>query len=531
MRGAAALRTLDLEPPSMPRQAILCIRAMRDPLPGAVDLRSSHAPRPDRWERAARAEVASIMRRAVRPALGAVPASAEAVLFADASEMLACAARAAAEGTLASQWWWEHLVIPRTSQGVANKWLRSPAYVPAAIEILARERRLTSIVAALTSSQALQVLQAVLRVFKLEPFSAALADTFDQAQHETAAAQQSRAAVVPPWREVVAESETHSLALEHRTLAGVALVLLRRPSIARSESFARQTLASIVATLHVDRERHPSMPHPADAVPRPQRPWQIGIERARGGAPRTIAGARTAAAPVERNRSLPPRPRRTNRRSSPVPRDVAPPLPQSGHVAQRRVEQLDVCASAGTPPADSNERPAPRLEVGRGSRPIETERVLPLVPDLVIQSDCAGLFFLLNLFIAMELYSDFTSPAQRGLPYNIWHFLCRVARALTGEGLEDDPVWPFLETLAGDDEDTIDDDALAPLLERIREALSVFESPAFLIRRFARITTSPAHVDVYFSLPAHPIEIRMSGLDRDPGWIPAAARHVTFHFD
>jgi hypothetical protein len=49
--------------------------------------------------------------------------------------------------------------------------------------------------------------------------------------------------------------------------------------------------------------------------------------------------------------------------------------------------------------------------------------------------------------------------------------------------------------------------------------------------RYGRVTTTPAHLDVHFSLAAHPIDIRMAGLDRDPGWIPAAGRHVAFHFD
>ena len=39
------------------------------------------------------------------------------------------------------------------------------------------------------------------------------------------------------------------------------------------------------------------------------------------------------------------------------------------------------------------------------------------------------------------------------------------------------------------------------------------------------------HVDVYYSLQTYPTEIRLAGLDRDPGWIPAAGRYVAYHFD
>ncbi|HEY6137025.1 MAG TPA: hypothetical protein VI670_04610, partial [Thermoanaerobaculia bacterium] len=36
MRAESALRPLDLVPPGLPPQAILCIRSMADPLPGGI---------------------------------------------------------------------------------------------------------------------------------------------------------------------------------------------------------------------------------------------------------------------------------------------------------------------------------------------------------------------------------------------------------------------------------------------------------------------------------------------------------------
>src|SRR5258706_9784715 len=92
LRGGTAVGALDLQPPAMPEQAILCIRKLHDPLPGGLDLRSSSAPRPAAWEAAMRAAVAGSIRGAVRPAFGPVPANAQAVLFADRSQPLPCAA-------------------------------------------------------------------------------------------------------------------------------------------------------------------------------------------------------------------------------------------------------------------------------------------------------------------------------------------------------------------------------------------------------------------------------------------------------
>jgi len=47
----------------------------------------------------------------------------------------------------------------------------------------------------------------------------------------------------------------------------------------------------------------------------------------------------------------------------------------------------------------------------------------------------------------------------------------------------------------------------------------------------ARILSTATHLDIVFSLADLPIEIRWSGLDRDPGWIPSADRIVMFHYE
>jgi len=69
---------------------------------------------------------------------------------------------------------------------------------------------------------------------------------------------------------------------------------------------------------------------------------------------------------------------------------------------------------------------------------------------------------------------------------------------------------------------------------RLRQALdvgSLDDVAPLLVRRPARVHVSSAAIDVSYSLAELPIEIRMSGLDRDPGWVPAAGRAIGFHFD
>jgi hypothetical protein len=52
-----------------------------------------------------------------------------------------------------------------------------------------------------------------------------------------------------------------------------------------------------------------------------------------------------------------------------------------------------------------------------------------------------------------------------------------------------------------------------------------------LLAHRARVTVTATHLDVVFSLAELPLAIRLAGLDRDPGWVPAAGRFVAFHFE
>ena len=51
-----------------------------------------------------------------------------------------------------------------------------------------------------------------------------------------------------------------------------------------------------------------------------------------------------------------------------------------------------------------------------------------------------------------------------------------------------------------------------------------------LFEKDATIAVSATHFEATFSLAELPLEVRFSGLDRNPGWIPAAGKYVEFHF-
>jgi hypothetical protein len=69
---------------------------------------------------------------------------------------------------------------------------------------------------------------------------------------------------------------------------------------------------------------------------------------------------------------------------------------------------------------------------------------------------------------------------------------------------------------------------------RLRFALATTTPAAaarLLLRHRAIVVAGRDRVTVRFSLNDHPVAIRMAGLDRDPGFIPAAGRTVVFHYD
>ena len=68
---------------------------------------------------------------------------------------------------------------------------------------------------------------------------------------------------------------------------------------------------------------------------------------------------------------------------------------------------------------------------------------------------------------------------------------------------------------------------------RIRLALGLGADTrvaSVLLAQPARVLVSPSHVNVVLELATLPLEVRVAGLDRNPGWIPAAGRFVAFEF-
>ena len=127
MRLSSMLSMMDLNPPGLPRSAIVCIRKFHDPLPGSLRVQPSGTPSPYTWEHAVQASLKRLVEHALYPARDAVPLNAEAVIFADQQEMLACLARDWCAGNSSGCWWWQGLSAGKDiGQLLVHTWLNAP---------------------------------------------------------------------------------------------------------------------------------------------------------------------------------------------------------------------------------------------------------------------------------------------------------------------------------------------------------------------------------------------------------------------
>jgi hypothetical protein len=503
----------DLTGPFLSPAATLCIRRLDDPRPRTLSL-SNRRPGPAReWEAAARARVSELALRAARPARGPVPATADAVLFMDRAELLACLARDWSDRVVASYWWWAALFSGKDEAGlVMRAWREAPEHVPAACHLLAAWRRLDDFVERLAPSDAVALTRAVARAFGIDGVDRALGRPSPRLPMQRLEAERTSI----PWRQspaALAWSELRDLLARHsdvpvaalpperRALAIVALTLHRAPAM------APRLLSADVVEAILAPEILPASPVERNAPiqgPVVERPTHAHIGR------RAISGRHGEAAPIESDRD------------DRVVEDAAPPR-------NARVSEAELAPA-----------PVSKVEAPRPSN--VAPFALPRPAEETVETGLGGVFYLINVAIDLELYGDFTKPRTPGLDLPIWDLLALVTLRLVGsDTFASDPIAPFLARLAGRERDLSDGycasrDWLDALTLRIRErvagALRIDGDavPGVVIRRAARVTLSPSHLDVAFALDDLPIAIRLAGLDRDPGFVPAAGLTITFSY-
>src|SRR3954451_9506808 len=73
-RLSSLFGSLDLRPRGLPASSILCVRSLRDPLPGKMPVGDYRIRPPESWRNAALLALSELARNAARPYDGMVPA-------------------------------------------------------------------------------------------------------------------------------------------------------------------------------------------------------------------------------------------------------------------------------------------------------------------------------------------------------------------------------------------------------------------------------------------------------------------------
>ena len=228
--------------------------ALRDPQPRRLRLMQAGQPPPLSWQQAVGQSIDALARRAARPAREFVADSAEAVVFMDRSELLACLARDWSSAAIATRWWWRSLVRdPDIARAVLGEWLIHLEYAPAALTQLTDSRDAITFIQKLAPVSASTLLVGILDRFGLVELRRLLLEIAqrsavpsaedenqelagDGAPHTASSALPSSIDPFVPW---VPEVRGPPLVLEQRLLLGIGLMLRRAPSVVRSQEFAQ----------------------------------------------------------------------------------------------------------------------------------------------------------------------------------------------------------------------------------------------------------------------------------------------------
>jgi hypothetical protein len=510
-------------------EAILCVRRLATSFP---DL--------DRLSNVLDAEI----RNAAHPARGIVPANANAVLFADRAELLACLARDWCAGNAATLWWWP-VFFPGDDFGavVRRAWLEDARPVPAAVARLEAARLAPRFLTKLSPVDRGTLWRNLVKTFQLGALDAAWS-TGDISDAAPTAARATRE--LAPWSAWV--NPPASLAMDAVRILVASILLERAPARIRSRAFARE-----VGIWTESRKRHRALGVSVnEALPLTEESPAGGDPPRRGMAPRHHRSTLKREPPGALNPKSVATPGASN------PESI---IPSSSTIESRKIESRLVQASLPRreedPPAfrppESPETPV-QLEQERPSDLPEApdEKIaLPAVasPDC-ISTEWGGSLYLANIAIALELYGDFTAPQRRDLALPLWDFLALVAGQMIGEEFAEDPLCSLFARLSGRGGDEPpgahfeppSGETLAIWLARVchdvkARAIAALDLDdgcdlrSLVLNHPARIETTATRLDAHFSLAKHPIALRIAGLDRDPGWVPAGGRGIYFHYD
>jgi hypothetical protein len=498
------------------------------------------------------------MSGAARPARSFVPANANAVLFADRAELLACLARDWCTGYAGACWWWT-VFFPREDFAaiVRRVWLNDARPVPAAFDRLESGGLAARFLAKLSPVDVATLWRNIVSTFHLPALDTAWS-TIDITAIESAGLPPRYAAA--PWSPWV---EPHSsLPPEAVRVLITAILLERVPAVVRSASFVREVHAWRMATetafaehRHKPRNLRPAPNEIFREIEEGSRFAELspGEPNLRVGPNETLPNTQQSSPAKSSKTGQPARSDSDARLQAAPANGTSPTLAHSPVVRVAAPRQEDLASSGireNGAKADSREKSA--TIISPNAVPTDSDVVsLPFVPAPdQIHTKWGGSLYLVNVAIALGLYGDFTTPTRPGLALPLWDFLALLGERMIGDAFSEDPLPALFARLSGRAEDeppaadfepptgepmTIWLDRIChEMHERVSASLDVgndCDLRKLLLNHHAKIEATSTRVDAYFSLTKHPIELRMAGLDRDPGWVPAAGRCIYFHYD
>ena len=649
LRLERTLSRASLHPAWLPPSAILCVRKLRGRDAAAQHAFGNRHGASAEWERAIAARLDTLARRAARPARETVAAGAEAVIFEDQSELLACLAVDWCGGVEATRWWWQSLFgVREVAAALLPAWLAAPEHVPAALGRLSNAGKLDAFARKLDARAARDIRQRVTHKFSLGALEDALEQSTQTASHSRlththdgaqADGRDAQTSTRAPWERFVPQTRAADLGDEQSALVGMSLMLLAAPSVVRSYAFAEAVTRWRLGARSDANAEASSAPavdtaaRASDSADETQR----GSRQEHGRGPNVEADARhrktgdtllsphatadAAADDASTVELMESRGVETEDTTAFVKTRTTEDYAWSQtepSTAAREAERAHETRMAAAPTlsAEDDER-APRTFVN------------PLEYEARIRTEFGGVFYLINVALFLNLYGDFTSPLARGIDLPVWDFLALVGVEFCGARVRRDPVWTLLRKLSGREEEAEPGAGFAPpdawrvppewltafrerrawkwmikdgrlrvlhprgflildvpssadereqveLLEtemavypshlrgplrrasfatvsepagtlegwlgrllpylRARLARALGSGGARALRRLvfeheARVDVTATRLDVTFELARLPLEVRLAGLDRDAGWVPAAGRYVAFHFE
>lgn len=479
--------------------------------------------------------------------------AADAVLFDDEAQLVACLIRDELRGSWQRHWWWTCLMSGMS----AREWLqrnvvRQGERLAPALLMLAPGHEASDWLACLSEADAALALHSIVQAYALPwAIMASSADRRDAVPHSDRDVNQWQAApdrrAGSPQMEQLADAlrqlGAELLGPTHRRVMLCAWLAVQARAVASKPGFAAAMASATLADALGTTVR--TAPAKARDVPASVKCAAQACESERPLATQRSPSNQAASQGFGAGRTFQRVPERVASSTLVVTSADSRSLPRADEGAPQAMRAVPLANSDAGP---ASARASPFTSV---AAPVTTE--------------WGGLMFLLNAALALGLWGDFTSPKEPGLALSPWDWLARMGRLWFGRRFEADPLWPLLAELAGRSACQYPGAGFSPppdwrfdarwpqgrlrdtpftsrpwwhqmrrrLQLRLARALActAAEAPALLCCHAARLHVSSSSVRVHSMLADLPLSIRIAGLDRDPGWIPAAGRSVSFHFD